>query len=155
MQKFLFCVFCLLLTTIPYAAREINKQLPPVKQGIEGYIYRISGNQMPSPNRLAAKPHGIQTTLFIYEATNTKDVVRKGTSAFYLSISKKLISTVLSDSSGHFAIELPIGSYSLFTKVNGLLYANSFDVENNIGLVKVIKGKVTSTIIRIDAGASY
>ncbi len=155
MQKFLFFVFCLSLTTIPYAARQINKQFSPVKQGIEGYIYRISGNQMPSPNRLPAPPRGIQTTLFIYEATNIKDVVRKGGSAFYLSISKKLISTILSDRSGHFAIELPAGSYSLFTKVNCLLYANAFDVKNNIGLVKVYKGKVVSTIIRIDAGASY
>jgi hypothetical protein len=155
MQKFLFYFFYWILTTITCTAGGRNNSFPPMNQGIEGFIYRVSGNQMPSPNRSRTRLYGLQTTLFIYEATNIKDVTRKNTSAFYLFINKKLIATVLSDSTGHFAVELPVGSYSLFTKVNGLLYANSFDVENNIGLVKVIKGKMTSTIITVDAGASY
>ena len=125
------------------------------KQGISGLVYRISGNQMPSPNRLAAKPNGIKTTLFIYEVTNIKEVIRKESSSFYYSINKKLIATVHSDSTGHFYIQLPVGVYSVFTKVNQLFYANTFDEKNNIAPVKVEKGKISVITIKMDAGAVY
>jgi len=125
------------------------------KQGISGFVYRISGNQMPSRNRPAAQPPGIQTTLFIYEVTNIKDVTRKETSSFYYSINKKLIVTVHSDSTGHFLVQLPIGLYSVFTKVNRLFYANTFDEKNNIAPVKVEKGKISVIKIKMDAGAIY
>lgn len=130
-------------------------QSSTLKQGISGFVYRISGNQMPSPNRPASKPNGLKTTLFIYEVTNIKDVSRKETSAYYYSIHKKLISTVHSDSTGHFLINLPAGIYSVFTKVNQLFYANTFDEKNNIAPVKVEKGKMSVITIKLDAGTIY
>ncbi|OIR06942.1 hypothetical protein GALL_108480 [mine drainage metagenome] len=110
---------------------------------------------MPMPGVTPPKPSPLSTVIYIYEATNIKDVVRNGTSAFYLSVNKKLISTVQSDSTGHFIIELPAGDYSLFTKVNNLFYANNFDVNNNIALIKVEEGKIASAVIKVDAGAVY
>ena len=110
---------------------------------------------MPSPNRTPSKLNGIKTTLFIFEVTNIKDVARKETSSFYYSINKKLISTIHSDSVGHFYIQLPIGVYSVFTKVNRLFYANTFDEKNNIAPVKVEKGKISVITIKMDAGAVY
>ncbi len=110
---------------------------------------------MPIPGVETAKPFPFSTIVYFYEATNIKDVARNGTSAFYLSINKKLVATIQSDNTGHFIIELPPGSYSLFTKINNLFYANSFDANNNIALIKVEEGKLTSTVIKVDADAVY
>lgn len=155
MQKFLFYTFCASFTILFFPSGKIIAQSSMLKQGISGFVYRISGNQMPSPNRPPTKPNGIATTLFIYEVTNIKEVTRKETSSFYYSINKKLISTVHSDSLGHFYIQLPIGVYSVFTKVNRLFYANTFDEKNNIAPVKVEKGKISVINIKVDAGAFY
>jgi len=155
MQKFLFYILCFLFTIFFFSTGKIIAQAFNLKQGISGFVYRISGNQMPSPNRTPSKLNGIKTTLFIFEVTNIKDVARKETSSFYYSINKKLISTIHSDSVGHFYIQLPIGVYSVFTKANRLFYANTFDEKNNIAPVKVEKGKISVITIKMDAGAVY
>jgi len=155
MQKFLFYSLCTSFAIFFLTTGKIIAQSSNLKQGISGFVYRISGNQMPSPNRPAAKPNGIKTTLFIYEVTNIKDVARKEMSPFYYSINKKLIATIHSDSTGHFNIQLPIGLYSVFTKVNRLFYANTFDEKNNIAPVKVEKEKISAINIKVDAGAVY
>lgn len=126
-----------------------------IKQGIDGYVYQVSGNQMPSPNAPPSKPHPLATTVFIYEITNLKDVARVGYSPFYQSIRSKLVATTPSDSTGHFTISLPVGAYSVFTKKDNLFYANIFDTENNIQPVSVEENKITKINIRVDAGATY
>ncbi|MEO8417024.1 MAG: hypothetical protein ABI472_25395, partial [Ginsengibacter sp.] len=44
------------------------------KQGMEGYLYKVSGNQMPSPDIKPAPPAGIKSTLYVYELTNISQV---------------------------------------------------------------------------------
>ncbi len=145
------------IITASFIACHQNKisQSVNMKQGIEGYVYRISGNQMPQPGIEPPPPPPFSTTVYIYEATNISEVIRVKQSAYYRSINKKLITTVQSDSTGHFAVELPVGSYSLFTKVKDLFYANMFDMYNNIALVKVDSAKTTAATIKVDAGAIY
>lgn len=155
MSKILLIIFYSLLTFTSCSSANNQKSPKTIQQGIDGYVYKISGNLMPMPGVTPPKPSPFSTIVYIYEATNIKDVIRNGTSAFYLSVNKKLITTIQSDSTGHFTIELPAGSYSLFTKVNNLFYANSFDVNNNIALIKVEEGKITSAVIKVDAGAVY
>ena len=155
MPKIFLFIFYYALTITACSPLK-NKRSPNMaQQSIEGFVYKIAGNHMPSPNSHASSPIDVLITIYIYEATNIKDVTRKGTSPFYLTVNKKLITTVQSDSTGYFAVELPAGRYSLFTKVDNLLYANSFDIENNIALVQVEQGKITKTVIKIDAGATY
>ena len=132
--------------------------LKPVfkKQGIEGYVYRIFGNQMPSPNIKPSTPKGTKkTTIYIYERTNISQVVRQGHTSFYVSILSKLVTTTMSDSSGYFKIKLPPGRYSLFTKKDTLFYANWFDKDNNIAPIEVLPGKMTKAEIRVDYDAAY
>jgi hypothetical protein len=155
MPKIFLFIFCF-ASTISACSPLKNKRSPNMtQQNIEGFVYKIIGNHMPSPNFPAQSPIGVLTTIYIYEATNIKDVSRKGNSAFYLKINKKLVTTILSDSTGYFAVALPVGNYSLFTKIGNLFYANAFDMENNIALVRVEPGKITKTVIKIDAGATY
>ena len=155
MPKIILIIICLVLTIVGCLSAK-NQKLPiKIKQGIDGYVYKISGNQMPSPNSIAAKPNGIATTIYIYDSTNIRDVVRIGYSASYSSINKKLITSVESDSTGHFFVALPVGSYSLFIKVNNVFYSNLFDIDNNISLTKVTENNITHVVIKQTASAVF
>ena len=155
MSKNIFIIFFVILTIL--SCTSLKKQNTAIKteQGIDGYVYKTSGNLMPMPGRAMPEPSGISTTIFIYEITNIKDVVRMDNSPWYTAIHKRLIATTQSDSTGHFNLQLPSGDYSLFTKKGQLFYANLFDQENNIAVAKVEEGKLTKTVIKIDAGATY
>jgi hypothetical protein len=127
----------------------------PQVTGVEGYVYRVSGNQMPSPDRKPAKPRGISTTIYVFELTNINQVARLGQTAFYKAIKTKFIKKLDSGQNGHFSIQLPTGQYSFFTKKNELFYSNIFDSNNNIDPVTVFAGKMTGLEIRVDYDANY
>src|ERR1700726_2581594 len=96
----------------------------PQVTGVEGYVYRVSGNQMPSPDRKQAKPRGISTTIYVFELTNITQVARVGQTAFYSAIKTKFIKKLDSEKDGHFSIGLPAGHYSFFTKKKDSFYSN-------------------------------
>ena len=125
------------------------------KQGIEGYLYKVSGNQMPSPDKKPAPPLGIKGTLYVYELTNVSQAVKKPGSSFYSSVSTKLIKKVQTNNKGYFNIQLAAGRYSVFIKKDSVLYANRFDTQNNITPVEVKAGKMTKVEMRMDYNAVY
>jgi hypothetical protein len=125
------------------------------KTGLEGYIFRISGNRMPSPDAKLSPPKGTKAVLYIYELTGLNQVTKAGGSAFYSSVNSRLVHTVTSDDSGYFFVALPPGEYSLFTKKDALFYANNFDGENHIAPVKVSPHKLTQVNVNIDYDAVY
>jgi hypothetical protein len=125
------------------------------RTGLEGYIFRISGNRMPSPDVKLSPPHGVKAVLYIFELTSLSQVTKQGESAFYSSVSTRLVQTVSSDDKGYFFISLPPGEYSLFTKKDALYYANNFDADNHIAPVKVVSHKVTQVNVNIDYDAVY
>lgn len=125
------------------------------KSGIEGTVVKISGNQMPSPDRPPSIPKGIKATVFVYELTNMSQVVRQGQSAGYTSISTKLIQKVETKENGSFKVRLPPGKYSLFIKTDNGFYSNSFDAANNIQPVEVVKKKMSKIELRLDNTAVY
>jgi hypothetical protein len=142
-----------LVVGLPFLINTVSGQSK--KTGIEGYIFRISGNQMPSPNVNLNPPKGIKAVLYIYELTSFSQVVRKGQSGFYSKISTTLVQTVTSDDNGYFFASLPPGEYSLFTKKDALYYANNFDGNNHIAPVKVVSHKVTRVHVNMDYDAVY
>lgn len=125
------------------------------REGIEGYVYKVSGNQMPSPDIKRPAPKGIKTTIYIYELTNIKQVKSDNRSSLYSAISSKLVKTIESNSKGYFKASLPAGKYSVFTKEGDLFYANLFDQDNNIAPVEVLRKKRTKIEIKMDHGAVY
>jgi hypothetical protein len=124
-------------------------------QGIEGHVYRISGNQMPSPDIKPSPLKGVRTTLYVYGLTNLSQVLRHDQGPFYESVQTRLIRKVETDSTGYFKIQLPVGRYSLFTKKGTLFFANWFDGNNNIAPVEVVAKKMTKVVFKIDYDASY
>lgn len=125
------------------------------RSGIQGHVYLLKGNQMPSPDIKPAPPKGLSTTIYIYELTNISQVKQAGQPSFYSTINAKLIKTVGSDATGHFKVKLPAGRYSLFIKKDDLFYASIFDDKQNIAPVAVTKGSYTSVDIRADYDAVY
>ncbi|MEI9946216.1 MAG: hypothetical protein WDN26_18590 [Chitinophagaceae bacterium] len=123
--------------------------------GIKGQVYVISGNQMPSPDAPPPAPKGMKTTLYVYELTNTSQVSRNGSSAFYKDVSTKLVKELATKEDGSFSIKLKPGTYSLFVKKGDLFYSNLFDGQNNIHPVEVKKGKMTEEKFRVDYEAVY
>ena len=127
----------------------------PARQGIEGHIYRISGNQMPSPDVKPTPPQGVKTILYVFDLTNLTQVNRQGASTFYTSVGTRLVKKAETDSSGYFKISLPPGNYSLFVKIGSLYYANWFDGSDHIAPVHVKPGEFAQVTFKMDYDASY
>ena len=143
----------LLAISLPFLLTSAKGQ--GKKTGIEGYIFRISGNRMPSPDAKISSPKGVKAVLYIYQLTTLNQVTKVGESAFYSSIGTKLVQTVTSDETGYFYVSLPPGEYSLFTKKDALFYANNFDGDNKIAPIKVVAHKVSQANVNIDYDAVY
>ncbi len=156
MNKILFSILkvsFLIAISCSTPKTTISKNMP--QQGIEGYVYRVSGNQMPAPDAKPSQPRGIKTVLYIYQLTNLNQVQRYGQSSFYRAIRTNYVAKVESDSSGYFKINLAPGKYSLFAKKDDLFFSNSFDKDNNISPTEVLPEKFSNVEFRIDYDAVY
>jgi hypothetical protein len=155
MKKILFYALGVLLIVVSCSSSKIKNSINKISQGIDGHVYFVSGNQMPSPNRKPSSPKGIKTTLYIYQLTNINQVTRQGQSVFYSAVNTKRITKIGSDTTGYFKVQLEPGNYSIFTKKGALFYASIFDKDNNIAPVQVLAGKITKAEVRIDYDATY
>lgn len=150
---FLLVGFSVIFSACLFEKKAISNK--KIKQGISGYVFLVAGNQMPAPNAPSPKPQPFSSTIYIYKLTNIKDVIRINESPMYTAICTRLVDSTVSDAKGAFVIALPVGSYSLFTKVDGYYYANSYDEKNNIQRVNVLKDSVTNIAIQISHNAVY
>lgn len=127
----------------------------PVREGITGFIYEESGNQMPMKGAEPQKAKGLSTTIYIYELTNLGQVHRVDNTPFYTAVLTRAVATAHSDSTGAFTIRLAPGSYSLFVKLGDRFYANNFDTGNNIAPVTVQKDKLSAVRFLVNPSAAY
>lgn len=125
------------------------------RSGIRGHVYLESGNRMPTPEAPIPASKGIKTTLYVYALTNIGDAEREGTSAFYKSISTKLVKKVDTDEDGSFKVKLKPGTYSLFIGKDQLFYSSQFDEKNNIHPVEVKPGRMTDVVFKANYNAVY
>ncbi|HXD78438.1 MAG TPA: carboxypeptidase-like regulatory domain-containing protein [Puia sp.] len=130
--------------------------------GLQGRLYLVGGNRMPSPPRHAKAPGddtvrhppkgpGIKGTICVFELTNDRQVTRQGTSPYCEAVHTKLIRQADTDDKGNFRIPLPPGTYSVFTRKGKLFYATRRDEQNNIAPVKVLPGKMTRLDISVES----
>ncbi len=124
------------------------------KQGIQGQVFWLSGNQMPGPERKPASTHqGIAREIHIYNAVSTDRTKREGN--FYVTIDAVLVTTVQSNADGTFKVKLPPGRYSLFTKEKEGLFANLLDGNGCINCIVVKKKKYSWITITVDYDAAF
>lgn len=125
-----------------------------VTQGIAGRVLWREGNFMPTINgNNENRSVGVSREIFIYELTKTSEATKKDD--FFSDVKTKLVATTTSNPNGTFKTALPTGTYSIFTKEEGGLFANIFDGENNIFPVTVDSQRVTELTIIVDYKAAY
>lgn len=154
MKHILFFVFagCLVILGCSSAKKVSSSVIP---QGITGRITELTGNRMPMKDAEPDLPKPLLTTVFIYEPTHISQVTRTGTEPVYTAIATRLVASVDTDSTGHFTVSLPVGSYSLFVKQGNHFYANLFDNNNRIALFTVEEGKLTLANLSVSNRASF
>lgn len=124
------------------------------KQGIQGQVFWVSGNQMPSPDRKPATPQqGAVREIHIYEAVTSDNTIRDG--IFFKQINSTLAAKVPTDAEGQFKVKLPEGRYSVFTLEKNGLFANVMDGDGCINCVQVTAKKYTWITITVDYEAAY
>jgi len=124
-----------------------------LKQGIQGQVFWISGNQMPGPGKEVAPQLGVEREVCIYELTYLKDC--KQEDGFFISVPAKLVHTVHSNPDGTFKVKLPPGNYSVFVREPKGLFANLFDKDNSINPVVVKERQYSWITIAIDYQTAY
>ncbi len=134
---------------------SVKNAYQPVFQGITGTVTIVTGNQMPKIGRPAPAPKAYPTTVYFYEPTNISQAIQINNSALFSSISTKPIDSTQTDANGSFTKALPIGKYSVFVKVRDYYFANLYDVQNNINIVNVEKGRLTEHKIVVNNDAAY
>jgi hypothetical protein len=151
MKKILFlAILAGLLMPCCKTPKKLSTQM--TKQGIAGYVFESAGNQMPMKDAQAYNPKGLQTTVYVYELTNIQQVDRIGETPYYKAIHTRPVTSIQSDSTGSFTIQLAPGRYSLFIRPGENFYSNLFDGEQNIFPVEVIAGKQTQVKFIYDTG---
>ncbi len=123
-------------------------------QGVRGQVIWMEGNRMPGPGKTASPGQPVIRILYFYKATENSQATSED-GIFYHDIKTRLVKKIKSDSSGHYSLNLPAGTYSVFVGEEKGLYANSLDNRGLINPVEVKKNQVTSLNIRIDYKAYY
>lgn len=124
-----------------------------ISQGLSGYIYLLRGNQMPSPGRPVSKGHGVSREIFIYEPATISQTT--GNSPMFNRINVRLISQTKSDSAGHYSINLPMGTYSVFIKEEGKFFAAESNGTGVLNPIIITRNTVTKKDFTINNGAAY
>lgn len=125
-----------------------------INEGIEGYIYKVSGNQMPMKGKpIKAKGKGMVSEIWIYKATTLQQV--QGRMPLFNRINTLLAIKVKSDSTGYYQATLPAGVYSVFVKEGNQLFAAETDGQGILNPAVVTAGKITSRNITLTTGALY
>jgi hypothetical protein len=130
-----------------------NNEKVTINQGLWGDVWFWKGDFMPFNFGTICQVH---RKIYIYELTMMTNVVRsKPYSPFYSKINTNLVTTIESDTSGFFQVELEPGSYSLFVFEDTCFYSNLFDGNGAIFPVKIESGKVTEVRFDITYDATY
>jgi hypothetical protein len=124
-----------------------------IKQGIEGKLIWVEGNQMPGPDRKPAPAQGVVREVYIYPLLSMSDVKIEG--VFVSEVNQKPIIKIQSHQNGNFAVNLPPGEYSILIKEADGFFVNSFDSQNHLNPVLVKSRGVTRMEIIINYRASY
>lgn len=131
---------------VPDAPTPNTTMAQQSSQGIRGTVVRLSGNQMPTVGEVASSspPEPVQTTIWIFAGR----IPSMGSPRWPVSEASQQanqVGTVMSDTEGHFYVELPPGEYTLFAQYGSDLYLNSFIGDGSYQPLQVKAGEITTT----------
>ena len=141
--------FFFLIVLLPVWASSFGQ-----KQGIQGQVFWLSGNQMPGPEKAPDSPQqGITREIYIYNAVALPSAQRQD--VFFQNVDAVLVTKIMTNADGSFKVKLPPGKYSLFTKEEKGLFANLFDTNGCVNCVTVRPRKYSWITITVDYEAVY
>jgi hypothetical protein len=112
--------------------RSVNQK----GNNLRGYIYLVSGNQMPQFGKQnVSKGKGVSRDIYFYMPATINDV--KGSTPKYTEIHTPLILHTKSDSLGYYKAKLRPGAYSVFIKEGGIFFASEQDANGYINYLKI------------------
>jgi hypothetical protein len=130
-----------------------QKNQKKLKQGIEGKVFWIAGNQMPGPDRPPTPQVGVKREILVYEKVRASEATQQN--GFFVHVPGRVVAQVESKPDGSFRVKLPPGEYSVLVKEQGGLFANLFDQDNFINPVSVKPKTFSWLTIAIDYEAAY
>lgn len=113
------------------------------KQGIQGEVVQITGDQMPTigTTKQRTPPQPVETTVWIFAdtipATSPRIPISQIQSQF------QVLQKVKTDNQGRFFVELPPGKYTLFAQYGEDLYLNSFAGDGSYSTVEVMANQTS------------
>lgn len=128
-------------------------------QGVRGQVIWVEGNLMPQIVDEGEEPEArgvrepVARTLLFYRPVRMSEV--EFVDGFFKGLPGVPVATVSSDEDGRFELELPEGTYSVFSKEPDGLWAGRFDGEGVVSPVEVKPGQFTEVQLRIDYEAAY
>jgi len=123
------------------------------REGIQGEVFWLSGNQMPGPGKVSSPQQGVIREIYIYEVTRLQDTEQ--INGFFTNIKTPLVTKVSSQADGSFHVKLPPGEYSLFVKEEKGLFANLISNDGKVNSVLVKPKKYSYITIAIDYEAVF
>ncbi|HTJ48061.1 MAG TPA: hypothetical protein VL443_01310 [Cyclobacteriaceae bacterium] len=124
------------------------------REGIQGEVFWLSGNQMPGPGKVSSPQQGVVREIYIYEVTRLQDT-EQAADGFFTIVKTPLVTKTTSDANGSFHVKLPPGEYSLFVKEEKGLFANLISNDGKVNSVLVKPKKYSYITIAIDYEAVF
>lgn len=122
---------------------------------VSGVVWRITGNQMPSPDMPTPSYGGYATQVYFFSPTALRDARRAGPGGFYAIIPSPLLAKASTDAKGRFRIRLAPGRYSVFIGRDSLFYANILDGEGVLNPVDIGRAGKQYIELKADWDARY
>lgn len=122
---------------------------------VSGVVWRVTGNQMPSPDMPTPSYGGYATQVYFYSPTNQRDVRRAGRQGFYAYIPSSLVAKASTDAAGRFRVRLTPGRYSVFIGKDSLFYANILDGEGFLHPLVIARDGKRHIELKADWDARY
>ena len=122
---------------------------------VTGEVWRIRGNQMPSPDLPDPVYPGYKTTIYFYQPVSAVAASPVGSGGMFRQINGQLEGTAASDDKGLFRIRLKPGRYSVFIGHDSLYYANIRDGSGVLHPVEIPRGRSYHLRLRADWDATY
>lgn len=113
------------------------------KQGIQGEVVQITGDQMPTigTTKRRTPPQPVETTIWIFADSIPANSPRIQISEIQSQFN--VLQKVKTDNKGKFFVELPPGKYTLFAQYGEDLYLNSFAGDGSYSKVEVVTNQIS------------
>ncbi len=102
---------------------------------------------------ISSNKHGVKREIYFYQATSLQQV--QGNTPLFDKVNTPLILKTTSDADGRYKASLPVGSYSIFIKENGKLFAAETDGAGILNPATVAADKITHRDITITVNAAF